>query len=194
MAIFPRSPLGLEFSATDHVARAEFFLANARETNDITIVNWLLLAGVNSARAPIEIALTEWDAIYKKGDSAPFLAEAELRVRHFKLIATLRVHDFHRQAIHLRPNAQMLLGPIKMKTGAQTNSLVGLSLDPITGLLNETKIHNASISYDRPIQARGFELFDNASQAFVLLPDALGEYLADLKPFLHSHFPRIVWP
>ena len=189
----PFALVGLEFSVADHVARAEFFLTNANNTSDVTLCNWLLLASVNSARAPIEIAKTDWDTIYKRGDPELFLTEAEQKIRRFNLIATIRVHDFHRQAIRLKPNAMAVFGPMHLKTGAQSNSSVGLSVDPQTGRLVETKTRNASISYERPLQTRGFEVFDFAVDSFVLLPKALEEYLADLKPFLQGHFPKIKW-
>ena len=52
-------PFGFEFSIKDHIARSDFFLNNAVAADSLEIFNWLLMAGVNSARAPIEIALTD---------------------------------------------------------------------------------------------------------------------------------------
>jgi len=190
---FPKAPVGLEFSASDHVSRAEFFLANANATDDLNIFNWLLMASIYSARAPIEIALTDWDSVYKRGDTAPFLKEAEKNIRRFKLISTIRVHDFHRGAIHLQPNSQTLFGPIALRTGSQPNSSVGLTTDPQTGKLVEHKVRNAHISYDRPVQSKGFEVFDFATDEFVFLPLAIREYLDDLKVFLQIQFPKIEW-
>jgi hypothetical protein len=55
----PESPYGLEFSLKDHIARSEFFLNHAIATENLDIFNWLLMAGINSARAAIEIVLTD---------------------------------------------------------------------------------------------------------------------------------------
>jgi hypothetical protein len=186
-------PIGLEFSVADHVARAEFFLISACEAEDILVFNWLILASVNSSRAAIEITLTEWNAVYKKGDTKLFLTEAEEKIRRFKLLSTIRVQDFHRQAIQLKPNSISIFGPIKMKTGTQSNSLVGLSVDPVSHLMVETKIRNASISYDRPIQTNGLNVFDNETQEYVPLTQAIAEYLIDIKKLLLNHFPDITW-
>lgn len=128
MSNIPKLPYGLEFSVADHVARAEFFLNNALGQEDIVMFNWLLLAGINSARAAVEIVITDWDEIYKKGDKDIFLTEAEENVRHFSLIATVRVHDFHRGAIRLKPNAIAIYGPIKMKSGLSQIALSELWL------------------------------------------------------------------
>jgi hypothetical protein len=189
----PKTPFGLEFSVTDHVARAEFFLVNALQIDDIVKFNWLLMSGVNSARAAVEIVLTDWDRVYKKGDTDIFLSDAEVKIRHFLLIATIRVHDFHRSAVHLKPNAVMLHGPIKTKTGSQPNSMVGIFIDPETAKLKEIKTRNASIKYDRPLQTRGIEVYDFAIDTYVPLHVALQEYLEDLKPLLTAHFPNIKW-
>jgi hypothetical protein len=192
-SMMSKVPVGLEFSVADHVARAEFFLISALEAEDMRIFNWLILASVNSSRAAIEITLTEWDTVYKRGDTKLFLIEAEEKVRRFKLISTLRVHDFHRQAIQLKPNSMSIFGPIKMKTGTQSNSLVGISVEPLTHVIVETKIRNASVSYDRPIQTSGLNVFDNETQDYVPLTQAIAEYLIDMKKLMLGHFPNIIW-
>jgi hypothetical protein len=105
----------------------------------------------------------------------------------------VRVHDFHRSAVRLKPGAMTLRGPIKLKTGGQSNSTVGISMDPSTGLVKETRIRNASVAYDRPLQTQGISVFDHVAQEYVELPKAIAEYLEDLKPFLHAHFPSTCW-
>ena len=196
MSNIPKVSFGFEFSLKDHIARSEFFLNHALATGPIEsleIYNWLLMASVNSARAPIEIALTELDIINRENSKAEFLTEAEEKVRHFTLIATIRVHDFHRGAVHLVPGAMSVRGPIKGKSGSQSNSAVGIRMNPETGELEEIKTRNASLKYDRPLQLRGNEVYDFAIKSYVPLDAALGEYLADLKPLLSKYFPRVEW-
>ena len=193
MSNIPDMPSGFEFSIKDHMARSEFFLNHAVAADSLEIFNWLLMASVNSARAPIEIALTELDNIKKFDEKAKFLAEAEKKVRHCTLIATVRVHDFHRGAVHLTPGAISVRGPIKGKTSSQPNSTVGIRMDPQTAELQEIKTRNASLKYDRPLQTRENEVYDFAIKAYVPLHLALSEYLIDLKPLLCIYFPRIEW-
>ena len=186
-------PFGFEFSIKDHISRSEFFLSHAIAADSLEIFNWLLMAGVNSARAPIEIALTELELMKKEAEKAKFLAEAEEKVRHCTLIATVRVHDFHRGAVHLTPGAMSVLGPIKGKSSTQPNSTVGIRMDSQTAELQEIKTRNASLKYDRPLQTRENEVYDFAIKAYVPLNLALSEYLIDLKPLLCKYFPRIEW-
>jgi hypothetical protein len=80
-----------------------------------------------------------------------------------------------------------------MKTGSQSNSSVGIFVDPKTAKLKEIKTRNASIKYDRPLQTSGIEVYDFAIDAYVPLHAVLQEYLTDLKPLLASHFPNIKW-
>lgn len=186
-------PFGFEFSLKDHIARSEFFLSHAIAAESLEIFNWLLMASVNSARAPIEITLSELDVIKKENSKVEFLAEAEEKVRHFTLIATVRVHDFHRGAVHLVPGAMSVRGPIKGKTGSQPNSAVGIRMNPETAELQEIKTRNASLKYDRPLQITGNEVYDFATKSYVPLDIAVGEYLVDLKPLLGKYFPRVEW-
>ncbi len=191
MSNIPEMPFGFEFSIKDHVTRSEFFLNNAITSDSLEIFNWLLMASVNSARAPIEIASTEFDTMKKKDEKAKFLAEAEEKVRHCTLIATVRVHDFHRGAVHLIPGSMSVRGPIKGKSGSQPNSTVGIRMDSQTAELQEIKTRNASLKYDRPLQTRENEVYDFAIKAYVPLHLAVSEYLTDLKPLLCKYFPRI---
>lgn len=193
MSNIPEMPFGFEFSLKDHIARSEFFLSHAIAAESLEIFNWLLMASVNSARAPIEITLSELDVIKKENSKVEFLAEAEEKVRHFTLIATVRVHDFHRGAVHLVPGAMSVRGPIKGKTGSQPNSAVGIRMNPETAELQEIKTRNASLKYDRPLQITGNEVYDFATKSYVPLDIAVGEYLVDLKPLLGKYFPRVEW-
>ena len=194
MTQFPGWPqVGIEFSVSDHVARSEFFLLSASTVEDVRVFNWLLMSAVYSARAPIEIASNEIETVLVNKDKSAFLADAERDIRRFKLIASIRAHDFHRQAIHLERNKTVMYGPVNLRTSKQPSSSVGVSLDPVTGTLAETKIRNASVSYNRPIQLHGFEVFDFERNEYVLLFRAVQEYLTDLKPFFQLHFPRVKW-
>jgi hypothetical protein len=148
--------------------------------------------GINFARAPIEILLTE---IKKEAipESMQSLAEAaSKKVRCFSVIEDMRVHDFHRQAIRLSKGSMSVSGPLKLKTGAQFGSFAAGHFDPKKGV-QSTAHRNASIKSDRRLQINGLSVFDEVSQNFVNVFEAMDAYLTDIKAFVKEYYPNIHW-
>ena len=180
--------MSLHESVEDHLARARFFLEDAIQTPDEKFANWCLLAAVYSAVASFEITRTRYEENLQK-DYALLLADARTKIRHFELLDIVRVHDFHRGAVGLSNSVESVSGPICGKTGSGANSTVGIRQDQNTGRITKIAERNASINTNRMLHAKGFTILDPAINEFVSLHSAIEEYIADLMPFIDSHFP-----
>jgi hypothetical protein len=138
--------------------------------------------GINFARAPIEILLTE---IKKEAipESMQSLAEAaSKKVRCFSVIEDMR----------LSKGSMSVSGPLKLKTGAQFGSFAAGHFDPKKGV-QSTAHRNASIKSDRRLQINGLSVFDEVSQNFVNVFEAMDAYLTDIKAFVKEYYPNIHW-
>lgn len=171
---------------SDHFYRAIYFLNICRKAESLEGYNWNLMASIYSSRAVIEIVFHSFQRGYLNQSPEQFMAEARKKVRRFKLIETLRVHDFHRRPVQFDPNTRSFAGPAKFRSSSQRGSLVGMSFAPDTGKLIKHKSRNASIKFDRPLTINGLSAFDDDRDEMVQVDIAVEEYLIDLKFYLIS--------
>ena len=181
--------MSLRESVEDHLGRVQFFLAEGTATADEKFANWCLLAAVYSAVATFEIVRTRYEEILRK-ECAVLIEDAKVKIRHFELLEIVRVHDFHRGAVGLSNSSEFVTGPIRGRSGSKPGSAVAIVMDPSSGRVAEAAGRNASMSADRMLHAKGFSVLDPAIDAFVPLPIAIEEYIADLRPFIDIHFPN----
>src|SRR5271166_1068642 len=68
----------------EHLARARFFLEQAKSQSDPQEASWFVMTSVYSARAVVELMVDYFKTKKLKGEFKDFLAAAEERVPYFK--------------------------------------------------------------------------------------------------------------
>lgn len=184
---------------SDHYQRSIHFLNLSRTAETLEVFNWSLMASVYSGRAVIEIVYDRLKKGYLGKDHEQFVLDARTSIKHFKLIETMRVQDFHRHPVKFSPTVFSVLGPARGKTSTQKGSLVGWFLDPDTGVFRGHTLRNAKITMDRPLQANGMTALDPDIEEFVVVDVAVEQYLIGLREYLvafHESFdawlPKII--
>jgi integrase len=119
--IRPDSDLG------EHLARARFFLEQAKAQKDPQKASWFVMASVYSARAVIELMVDYFKTKKLKEEFKDFLSAAAESVLYFKIIEYLRDHDFHRRAVRFIPGAEVLYGPIRLGTGNSPRAIAAVT-------------------------------------------------------------------
>ena len=180
------------FDIVDHVARAEFFLNCARNAQDLNVLNWCTMAAISSCRAVPEIIMDRIKKGAIDGSLEEFGGKMVDSIRHYKIIEYLRIHDFHRGAIRFDPRTMGVVGNIKVSSGDQAHGLAAAIINPCGGIEASRK-RNGRVSFDRPVQIRGFEVYDENVGEFIAVDCILQNYLADLKGVLHAYYPDIHW-
>src|ERR1700737_2335249 len=72
----------------EHLARARFFLEQAKAQKDPQKASWFVMASVYSARAVIELMVDYFKTKKLKGEFKDFLSAAAESVLYFKLLNT----------------------------------------------------------------------------------------------------------
>ena len=179
--------LSLNESVEDHLNRAGYFILNFTSAPDEKVANWCLMAAVNSAVASFEIARTYYEEILHKEPTALIL-EAEIKIRHFKILEIIRIHDFHRRAVGLSNNTEFVSGPIHSKGNSKPGSIADIRVSSESGRIIGGEGKNSSINLNRMLHAKDFTVLDTAIDEFVRIDFAILEYITDLLVFLNTHF------
>jgi hypothetical protein len=191
---FPAPPVGTAFAIADHVARAEYFVRRTLATADEDRFNWFILSAVYAGRAAYEIAAEDLARIGASRTPPDLNARARLddlataQVPRFQLIGDVRVHDFHRAGVRFRHNATAtyVLGPMSIRASPQATGIT-VTIDPDTGTFTPQEQRGVSVRANRSLQIRGLQAYDDEASEWVLITDAVAEYLHGLKPFLATH-------
>jgi hypothetical protein len=180
--IHPDSDLG------EHLARARFFLEQAKAQNDPQKASWFVMASVYSARAVIALMVDYFKTKKLKGEFKDFLSAAAESVPYFKIIEYLRDHDFHRRAVRFIPGAEVLYGPIRLGTGNSPRAIAAVTGSGVEGRMEEQTAKTGFIKQDRPLQIRGFEI-DVEDEGWVRIDRVLDTYLREVETFIETFFP-----
>ena len=180
--ILPDSDLG------EHLARARFFLEQAKSQSDPQKASWFVMASIYSARAIIELMVDYFKTKKLKGEFKDFLAAAAERIPYFKVIEYLRDHDFHRRAIRFTPGRQAMYGPITIGTGNSPGAIAAVTGSGVEGCMEEQTAKTGFVKQNRPLQIRGFEI-DAEGEGWVPIDRVLDTYLREVEAFIETFFP-----
>jgi hypothetical protein len=173
----------------EHLARARFFLEQAKSQSDPQKTSWFVMASVYSARAVIELMVDYFKTKKLKGEFKDFLAAAAERVPYFKVIEYLRDHDFHRRAIRFIPGRQAIYGPITIGTGNSPGSSAAVVGSGVEGRMEAQTAKTGFVKQNRPLQIRAFEI-DVEGEGWVSIDRTLDTYLREVETFIETFFPR----
>ncbi len=187
-------PQGMSFSVFDHYNRGRFFYANAQvleKKQSWHEYGWCINAAVYSCQAIYEIIYSHVDnPDNPEGRWHGFIGEYKANVRHYDLIGSYRVQDFHRGAIALLPGCTTMHGPVVLKTSKQRGSSATFLVDE-GKKISKTK-RNASIKFNRPISTHNTKIEANNGEMLSAL-DMIKEYLEDLHELLKKRAPTYDW-
>jgi hypothetical protein len=179
--ILPETDLG------EHLARARFFLEQAKSQSDPQKASWFLIASIYPARAIVELMVDYLKTGQLKGDHEDFRAAAAEKVRYFKVVEYLRDHDFHRRAVRFIPG-QAMYGPIKLGTGKSPRASAAVTASGVEGRMEKQTTKTGSVKQDRPLQIRGFEI-NVEGEGWVQIDRILDTYLHEVESFIESYAP-----
>jgi len=179
----------------EHYHRVKFFHALATRCPEPADRFRLLLAGVYSARAVVELIFEAAD----KGQINATREDLKVRLREqipwYDLIERVRIHDFHRFGLvppDPRFRVMMEGGPVKLRARQGT----AVYRVPTTGPEKLTT-GNSEIEEQRPLLSDDGKFFDDATRQYVSLDqivrdfasaavDAIGEFEKSLIPTSQS--------
>ena len=170
----------------EQVSRAQMHLSEALESSDPVARFRKFIAAVYPGCAAVEIMREA----AKKGELTVDRDELDKQIgaalpRH-ELIRTIRFHDFHRFGVMPRPGA-FLGGTMRLK--ASKGGIAQVQFPP-SGPQVTTR-GNADVILNRALQIEGDRVFDDASNQWVSIDQALQEYVDALPDalaiFEHLH-------
>jgi hypothetical protein len=177
-------------SVLDHLERANTFLELGNKTAHLKPKRWAYLSALNSLRAVFEITLTALKEGHLKGDPELFDREAEEKVLYFKTVENVRIQDFHRRALLLQPGRMDSMGTLKMKLGNSPTAATGC-LFPNTGPVTVEE-KSGRIQQIRPVDWKGFEIFCEEENKYVLVWDVVRIHFESLREFIKPFYAD--WP
>lgn len=169
---------------SEYFLRSFYFLEKSIHAKNINEFSWNMISSIYAARAIYEIVYDRVKDGSIKTELAELRPHAIERVRRFVIIERIREHDFHRHPIGFDPNRISTFGPMKLRLSTQSGSSAGLTLDHEQGRFQRQKHRNSSIKEDRPLEIKGFDVWDDKLEEFVRIETAVREYLFDLAQFL----------
>lgn len=160
----------------EHYERVKFFHALAGKCSDPAGRFRLLLAGVYSARAVVELILEaaeKGELNRTREDLKSHLGE---HVPWYELIEKIRIHDFHRFGLvppDPRFRVMMLGGPVTLRAqkGAAIYRLPASGPEKLT-------TGSSNIQEQRPLLNNDGQLFDDATRQYVPLDRILQDFIA----------------
>jgi hypothetical protein len=118
-------PIGMEFSIQDHFTRACFFLDNAirkKKEENWREFGWCIATSIYSFQAIYEISYSHVNDESNHIGCWHRLVDEYTNIRHYGVVGSYRVQDFHRSAISFYPHIQSFHGPVTVKTSKQKGS------------------------------------------------------------------------
>ncbi len=160
----------------EHYQRVKFFHALAEGCPDLPDKFRLLLAGVYSARAVIELMLEAADKGMLNSTREELKARLCSQIPWYDLIERIRIHDFHRFGLvppDPRFKVMMQRGPVKLraKKGAAVYRIPPTGPESIT-------TGNSRIEEQRPLLTSDGQFFDDATSEYVSLDRILRDFVA----------------
>ena len=158
-----------------HYQRVKFFHELADGCTDTANTFRLLLAGLYSARAVVELILEASDKEQIEEKREDVKVRLSSHIPWYNLIEKIRIHDFHRIGI-VPPNPQvkstMLIGPLQLR--ARKGSAV-YQVRPCGP--KKTITGNAEINEQRPLLYSDGRFFDDNTQKYVSLDEILRDFV-----------------
>jgi hypothetical protein len=143
---------------------------------------WFLLASVNSARAVVEVVLRKLEDGMLKGEKDAFSEEAIDKVPYFKVVASLRIQDFHRRAVRFVPGGVLIIGPFELFTGNSPKGSAAM-ISAAGKPFEKQTAKSGYVKQNRPIQIKGFEV-NVEGEGWVPLNRILDVYLREVETFI----------
>lgn len=167
----------------EHYERVKFFHALAEGCPDPTGKFRLLLAGVYSARAVVELIV---EAVVDKGQEAPekgqinamrknLKARLRKQIPWYDLIERVRIHDFHRFGLvppDLRFRAMMLGGPVALGARKGTAIYCVAATGP-----KKLTTGNSEIREQRPLLSTDGKFFDDTTRQYISLDKIIRDFI-----------------
>lgn len=160
----------------EHYQRVKFFHALAERCPHPAHKFRLLLAGVYSARAVVELIFEAADKGQINATRDDLKAHLCKQIPWYDLIERVRIHDFHRFGLvppDPRFRVMMQRGPVKLRARKGT----AIYRVPTTGPEMLTT-GNSKIQEQRPLLSRDGKFFDDATRQYVSLDQIVREFVS----------------
>ena len=162
------------FAVKEQRDRARFFLELASGASNVLVRFRLLVAAVYFGRAMVELMLEAARMDELVEDAASLEPRLVNLLPRYNLIEKIRIHDFHRHGVIPRPGF-FLGGRVRIKAQGPGSGLqVQLTQQgPVT-----TKVGNANVVWNRPLQINDGRIFDEETSEWLSLDQIVSEYLS----------------
>lgn len=164
----------------EHYQRVSFFHTLAAKDPDPAGKFRLLLAGVYSARAVVELILEAADKGQLRSTRAELRVRLSAQIPWYDLIERIRVHDFHRFGLvppDPRLRVMTLGGPVNLRLRGQKGAGAAVYSLPGSGPQKLTT-GDADIHEQRPLQSMDGWFFDDATRQYVPLDQILRDFVS----------------
>jgi hypothetical protein len=160
----------------EHYQRVKFFHTVTGTCSDPTGKFRLLLAGIYSARAVIELIFEAADMGQLNRTRADLKTQLEKQIPWYDLIEKIRIHDFHRFGL-VPPDPRLKImmqgGPVKLRA----RKGVAIYRVPASGPEKLTT-GNSQIQEQRPLLSSNGQFFDDGTRQYVSLEQVLNDFLS----------------
>lgn len=160
----------------EHYQRVKFFHALAKTCPDPAGKFRLQLAGVNSARAVVELILEAADKGQLHSTREDLKVDQCAQIPWYNLIEKIRIHDFHRFGL-LPPDHRFKVtmqgGPVKLRArkGAAIYCVPDSGPEKLT-------TGESDIQEQRPLLSRDGQFFDDETRTYVSLDQILHDFVS----------------